>query len=733
MVITLRNQSTARTIEGGMETTLKGLHFYSPYGRVGVQVMYDPDEPLQSSFSVSHNDVDYSDLATDRLEYGDDLYLKTSLTAMENQYYVDVKGEQVCITGKTSDFCDDDIEGLFGYSAISNAGGLTLDSSNCYEAFAYCTNLTVAPIITKDVTSLQATFMGCSNLKYVDISALDSSTLSGVNFTDMCTNCYPDGWLKVAPDTTKAQLEALDDEIPANWIIFGFEYDDIKTFTAYAHETYIDCDLALYDGMATEVIEWQLSTDPTFAKVIDSGTWNVTSSVENQFVNDGLTVNTIYYVRARIAFEDGTYSSWVSSSVITRYNYFSITNPSEAESDLTVSLTLVGGDSYFDYEISTDNETWEPWTVTSSVMTETVGIGDTIYLRATNLNTYSSSRYSQFSFDGDATFGGSITAIRRKEYNDDSLGAYQFYRLFKGCTTITSAPKLYSTGTFGDYAYSEMFNGCTGLATMPQWANNGSTAQNLFNATFSGCTSLQTMLPFSMSNSETLAVGQMMQCFSGCTGLQSVEDFSSLATIGTAGLKQCFMGCRALSVGADMPLLSSVSNDSLYQCYSNSGLTSAIDVPSLATVGKFSFARCYEGCTSLLDGGDYSSVTSVLMDGFYNAYSGCTSMTTAPDLSGLTTVGDSGMVQTFVNCSSLAVGVDLRNVTSIGRVGMENLYRNCSALNTAYAPNLSAWDETKMKNWLYGVAASGTVYKPAAISLPAGVNGVPSGWTTEDY
>jgi len=39
-----------------------------------------------------------------------------------------------------------------------------------------------------------------------------------------------------------------------------------------------------------------------------------------------------------------------------------------------------------------------------------------------------------------------------------------------------------------------------------------------------------------------------------------------------------------------------------------------------------------------------------------------------------------------------------------------------------------------LKRWVEGVATTGTFTKAAAMnSLPTGINGIPSGWTVQDY
>lgn len=62
------------------------------------------------------------------------------------------------------------------------------------------------------------------------------------------------------------------------------------------------------------------------------------------------------------------------------------------------------------------------------------------------------------------------------------------------------------------------------------------------------------------------------------------------------------------------------------------------------------------------------------------------------------------------------------------------MFSGCTLLNyiKCLATDISA--SQCLYYWVYGVAASGTFIKnPAMTTLPTGENGIPSGWTVEDY
>ena len=138
---------------------------------------------------------------------------------------------------------------------------------------------------------------------------------------------------------------------------------------------------------------------------------------------------------------------------------------------------------------------------------------------------------------------------------------------------------------------------------------------------------------------------------------------------------------------------------------------------------------------SLVDADDYATVTPTLTKGFYSLFYGDIAMTDASGLViGLASVPDYGMYQMFRGCTGLTATADLSGITSIGNNGLSQLYYGCSLVDDVTAPNVSSWDTAKTANWLFDVAASGTVHKPSALTITTdSASGVPAGWTTANY
>lgn len=157
-------------------------------------------------------------------------------------------------------------------------------------------------------------------------------------------------------------------------------------------------------------------------------------------------------------------------------------------------------------EYSEDGETWQEWQHTTSEGVHVfdtvtlVAVGDKVYFRGTNaaMSDYANDIISIFMPTGNVKVGGSVqslvdstgesttailmqalfasgmvggsaTALTEVESGllpATTLVDYCYGIMFKGCTSLTSAPSLPAT-TLTYICYSNMFNGCTALTTAP--------------------------------------------------------------------------------------------------------------------------------------------------------------------------------------------------------------------------------------------------------------------------
>ena len=102
---------------------------------------------------------------------------------------------------------------------------------------------------------------------------------------------------------------------------------------------------------------------------------------------------------------------------------------------------------------------------------------------------------------------------------------------------------------------------------------------------------------------------------------------------------------------------------------------------------------------------DFLPATTLAESCYYQMFNGCTKLVNAPELPA-TTLANSCYNCMFQGCRNL------QNVTCL-------------------ATDISATDCTS--SWLAGVASTGTFNKAAGVTWSKGVNGIPSGWTVNEY
>lgn len=145
---------------------------------------------------------------------------------------------------------------------------------------------------------------------------------------------------------------------------------------------------------------------------------------------------------------------------------------------------------------STDNgSTWTEYTSTNEGTTiATLNTGDKVLVKGTN-ETYanSTSNYNRFlSNNSFIAYGNIMSLISGDSFeNADTLtGTYTFIGLFKEATGLTSAENLILPATtLATYCYYDMFRGCTSLTTAPELPAT-TLVNNCYRQMFQGCTSL---------------------------------------------------------------------------------------------------------------------------------------------------------------------------------------------------------------------------------------------------
>ena len=164
--------------------------------------------------------------------------------------------------------------------------------------------------------------------------------------------------------------------------------------------------------------------------------------------------------------------------------------------------------------------------------------------------------------------------------------------------------------------------------------------------------------------------------------------------------------------------------------YNCTSLTTAPELPATTLAGRC-YYNMFNGCISLTTA-PVLSATTLADNCYYGMFRGCISLTTAPVLSA-TTLASGCCQNMFSGCTSLTTAPILPAET-IKSQSYRGMFNGCTSLSaiTCLATDISATRCTYQ--WMTGVAANGTFTKAASMSSwTEGNNGIPSGWTVQDY
>ena len=225
-----------------------------------------------------------------------------------------------------------------------------------------------------------------------------------------------------------------------------------------------------------------------------------------------------------------------------------------------------------------------------------------------------------------------------------------------------------------NFAFSGLFNNCTNLVTPPELPAS-TLAEWCYTNMFQGCTSLTTApeLP-----ATTLANYCYQAMFKNCTSLTNVPDELPATTVTTQSYTEMFMGCTSLK---DTPKLPS------------------------KTLGERCYQQMFRGCENLIMAPELPA-TTLANQCYKEMFYGCSKLTVAPELPATTLVN---------NCYSY-------------------MFYNCTNLSYIKAAFTTTPSASYTNSWVSGVASIGKFFKNSAATWNVtGINGVPSGWTTNTY
>ena len=165
------------------------------------------------------------------------------------------------------------------------------------------------------------------------------------------------------------------------------------------------------------------------------------------------------------------------------------------------------------------------------------------------------------------------------------------------------------------------------------------------------------------------------------------------------------------------------------------GCTTLTDVPELPakTLGSYCYQCMFYGCTSIVRAPVLPAKT-LKTNCYQYMFGNCTSLTDVPfDMLPATSLQNYCYSNMFLNCTSLITSPELPAVTLKSNC-YSNMFNGCTSLNYIKAAFTTTPSTSYTNSWVSGVAAKGKFRKNSAAAWNVtGVNGVPSGWTTESY
>ena len=297
-----------------------------------------------------------------------------------------------------------------------------------------------------------------------------------------------------------------------------------------------------------------------------------------------------------------------------------------------------------DLEYSVNNGTWLK--VKEAVQGVDFGgnLGS-LRLRGQNLNGTAKDwkNYAMITFGDENVkvdcFGDIRTLIDYTAYDAVATGNCSFMSLFKGCSVLTSAPKLPATA-LKESCYRQMFEGCTSLTEAPVLPAR-ELQEQCYYSMFMGCTAL-TQAP------NLPAIGLEWYCYN-----------------------RMFAGCKSLVKAPDLPATKLQTS-----CYS----------------------YMFENCTALNKAPELKAME--MESGSYQfMFAGCTSLVNAPDLPA-TTLNISCYNSMFKGCISLKKAPELRAKKMVARCYV-SMFENCENLESVTMLT-TGYASSPLYNWLKG-------------------------------
>ena len=627
----------------------------------------------------------------------------------------------------------------------------------CYNNMFYgCTSLTTAPELPATTLAnycYYQMFYGCQSLNYIKCLA---TNIPGSGCTNNWVNSVASTGIFVK-DNSMSSWTTGNNGIPSNWIIIN-NSDLPINWQSSTYSTGINAPNNIKPKLLNP---YNL---PVTYSSSNTSIATINSSGEIIYLDEGIVTLTASFSG------NSKYQPKTVTCILNIYEYdysYDYLTIESLEDNNTINWvarrdTSSASYTYKTISISTDNgNTWIEKTSTSAgTELATINSGNKLLVKGNGV-AGSINNYNHFTSTGNINIEGNIMSL---QYEDDFIGKinmrynvnyafrgtfahctklisaenlilpveltnnpscyYCYQEMFIGCTSLIYTPKLPAT-TLAYYCYKYMFAACTSLTTAPELPAT-TLAMDCYQYMFYDCTSLTTApeLP-----ATTLAAYCYQYMFYGCTALTTAPELPA-TTLSESCYQQMFVNCSSLTTAPELPatiLAIGCYREMFYGC---TALTTAPELPA-TTLANYCYYNMFQGCISLTTAPELP-VTTLANSCYFGMFDGCIALTTAPELPA-TTLDTSCYGKMFYGCTSLTTAPELL-ATTLTTSCYYNMFSGCTNLKyiICLATDISANSCTT--NWVTNVASSGTFIKDASMSSwTTGNNGIPSGWTVQDY
>ncbi len=298
-------------------------------------------------------------------------------------------------------------------------------------------------------------------------------------------------------------------------------------------------------------------------------------------------------------------------------------------------------------------------------------------------------------------------------------GVTSMYKMFMGCTSLTSFNLGVFANTYALTNMGEMFRGCTSLVDVTNTGVSGNSTFTTENVTsmqnlFRDCTSLASIAALSSFN--TRNVREMNAMFYNCSALESIN-LSNFNTGRVVNMQSMFQGCsNANLIILDLSSFNTERVQSMDGMFQGCSSLTTITLPSNTnTKSVTTMASMFNECTNLSTINNFADFFNNVDNGTNNVlwttqymFRKCSNLTTIEFPTTFNTNHVKTMYGMFIECSrlnTLDISSFTTNITDEG-INMASMFNGCQQLSSiTFNSNFTGGHVTTMEKMFYNCNA----------------------------